>query len=149
MPSTLPTFSRGLKLVRFAVWAILAQLTLTIVMTLKGTSSEGMRDLLKWMQYFLLVNASATALMCFAAARSIPELARAGVDVRGLVISAIGFLIATLALAWSYHVIAAFMDVVLDPDSTLEDLAERASDVKSLSMVAIIKDLAYGFGLTY
>lgn len=129
---------------------MLAQLVLSIVMTVKmvGASSPAdARSAIDWMQYVMLLNAGATLAMLVGVLRAIPELARARMNVRALVIGAAGFAIATAALAWSYQVITAFVEVALSPRSSLADLEASIEDLESLKTVAIIKDLAYAVGL--
>ncbi|HET9989394.1 MAG TPA: hypothetical protein VFQ65_12775 [Kofleriaceae bacterium] len=150
MPAALPMFSRGLRLVRLGVFVMLLQLALTILVTVKTLyvdSPESARDAFKWMQYLLLANAAATFGMLIGAARAIPELRRATIETRGLVIGVVGFAIATAALAWTYHALASFVDVVFDPSSTLEDLTTATDRLSSLKTIVIVKDFAYAVGL--
>lgn len=129
---------------------MLAQLVLSIVMTVKmvGASSPAdARSAIDWMQYVMLLNAGATLAMMVGVLRAIPELARARMNIRGLVIGAAGFAIATAALAWSYHVITTFVELAFSPSSSLADLEASADDLDSLKTVAIVKDLAYAVGL--
>ena len=150
MATTLPSFCKGLKLVRFGAILMLLQLALSIVMTVKAFSASSMddsRNALDWLEYVMLANAGATLLMCVGAARSIPELARVRVDIRGLVIAAAGFAIATAAMLWSYHAVTSFIAVALDPTSSASDVLAASERLGSLQSVAIVKDLAYGIGL--
>jgi len=143
-------FSRGLRLVRLAVFVMLLQLALTILVTVKTLyvdSPDSARDAFKWMQYLLLANAGATLAMLVGSARAIPELRRAPIATRGLVVAVVGFAIATAALAWTYHALSSFVDTLLDPTSTLEDLTTATDRLSSLKTVAIVKDLAYAVGL--
>lgn len=129
---------------------MLLQLALTIVVTVKTLfvdSPESANEALRWMRYLLLVNAGAALAMAIGAGRAIPELQRVGISVRGLVIALIGFAIATLLLLWTYHVLQHFVDVVFDPDSTLQDLMAATDQLSSLKTVAIVKDLTYAVGL--
>lgn len=149
MAATLPTFSRGLKLVRLAVFALLLQLAVTFAMTVKALSAsdEDWREAVKWTQYYLLANAAVTLAMFIAMLRAIPELARARMNIRGLVIAVAGFFVATVALAWSYYTVASFLDVATNPDSTYADIIASGEDLKSLRSFSILKDLAYSSGL--
>ena len=150
MPAALPKFSGGLRLVRLAVFAMLLQLVLTIFVTVKTLyvdSPESANDALRWMRYLLLVNAGAAFAMAIGAGRAIAELQRVGIAVRGLVIAVVGFAIATLTLLWTWHVLQHFVDVVFDPDSTLQDIRAVADQLESLKTVAIVKDLVYAIGL--
>jgi len=129
---------------------MLLQLALTIVVTVKTLfvdSPESANEALRWMRYLLLVNAGAALAMGIGAGRAIPELQRVGISVRGLVIAVIGFTIATLLLLWTWHVLQHFVDVVFDPDSTLQDLMAATDQLSSLKTVAIVKDLTYAVGL--
>jgi hypothetical protein len=132
------------------VFVMLLQLVLTILVTVKTLyvdSPESAREALKWMRYLLLVNGGAALAMGIGAARAIPELRRASIDIRGLVIAAVGFAIATLALVWTWHVLSNFVDVIFDPGSTLEDLKEATDDLSSVKTISIIKDVTYAIGL--
>ena len=142
-------FSRGLKLVRVAVFVLLVQLTVTIVMTVRslGTSDEDWREVVRWTQYYLVVNAGVTLAMLVGMLRAIPELARARTHIGGLVIAAAGFAIATAALAWSYRTVSLFLDVAMDPNSTYGDIIASAEDLKPLKSLAIVKDIAYSVAL--
>lgn len=129
---------------------MLLQLALTILVTVKTLyvdSPDSAKEALKWMRYLLLVNGGAAAAMGFAAARSIPELRRVAIATGGLVTAAIGFAIATLTLLWTWHVLQNFVDVVFDPNSSLDDMMAAADRLSSLKTVAIVKDLAYAVGL--
>lgn len=150
MPAALPKFSGGLRLVRLAVFVMLLQLALTIIVTVKTLfvdSPDSANEALKWMRYLLLVNAGAALAMAVGAGRAIPELQRVGIAVRGLVIAVIGFAIATLALMWTWHVLQHFVDVVFDPESSLQDLMKATDQLSDLKTVAIVKDLTYSVGL--
>ncbi|MEO6775029.1 MAG: hypothetical protein ABI467_18835 [Kofleriaceae bacterium] len=150
MPAALPQFSRGLRLVRFAVFVMLFQLALTILVTVKSLfvdNPESAREALKWMRYLLLANGGAVLAMGVGAVRAVPELRRASIAIRGLVIASVGFAIATLALAWTWHVLQSFVDVVFDPHSTLEQAVAATDRLSSLKTIAILKDLAYAVGL--
>jgi len=147
---TLPTFSRGLKLVRIGVFVMLAQLVLGIVMTVKAlgvNTPDEARDAIKWTEYFFLANVGATAAMCVGVARAIPELKRAGLDIGRIVIAAIGFLIATLAMLWCYRVLSRFIDMLMHPDAGIDSLGSIISDLETMRYVAILKDFAYSFAL--
>ena len=132
------------------MFVMLLQLALTVVMTVKmfaASDSDEVRDFLKWTQYFLLVNAAATFAMLVGVVRAIPELARARVDIGGMVIAAAGFAIATAALVWSYWVFSNFVELAFDPNTTLDALESSVEDLKSLKVVVIVKDLGYTAGL--
>lgn len=151
MPASLPTFSRGLKLVRIGVFVMLLQLVVTVVVTVKTLSADSAdesRDAVKWMEYLLLANIGATFAMLVGVARAIPELARARMGTGGLVIAAAGFAIATAALAWTYHLLSEFISVAFDPNSSLDDVVASAEGLESTKYLAIIKDLSYAIGLT-
>ncbi|HEX5060301.1 MAG TPA: hypothetical protein VFV99_13125 [Kofleriaceae bacterium] len=150
MLGTLPTFSRGLKIVRIGVFIMLAQLVLGVVMTVKAlgiNTPDEARDALKWMEYFFLANVGATAAMFFGVARAIPELKRSGIELGKLIAAAIGFLIATLAMLWCYRVISRFVDIMLNPEAGIDSLSSVLSDLKTMKYVAIVKDFAYSFAL--
>lgn len=150
MPATLPAFSRGLKLVRVGVFLMLLQLVLSIIVGIKSGMSndqEGARDALQWLQYLLLAHGAATVIMLIGVAGGLTELARTRLDTRGLVTATAGFLIATAALAWAYHLFAAFVDIAFDPDASLEAIVERAHDLEGVKYVVIVKDVAYALGL--
>jgi hypothetical protein len=150
VPASLPVFSRGLKLIRLAVYVILLQLAVAIVMTIKAiaaSSMEEVRSLLDWTQYFLLANIGATLAMLGAALRAIPEFARARMDIRGLVIATAGFAIAAGALGWNYHALSTFIDIVTNPDPFPPDIKEAINDVESMTWFTILKDLAYAVAL--
>ena len=132
---------------RVSVYVILAQLAVMTAMTIKAVADGSFDDLLTCLRYSLIANAIATAVMCFAALRSLPELSRARIDTSRLVIAGAGFAIATAGLSWCYHVIASFMDVVGDPNSTVDDVIASGRNLESMRYVVIVKDLAYATGL--
>lgn len=150
MLGTLPKFSRGLKIARIGVFVMLAQLVLGLVMTIKAlgiSTPDEAREALKWTEYFFLANVAATGAMCLGVARAIPEVKRAGLDVSRLIIAAIGFAIATLAMLWSYRVLSRFVDIMLDPEHGIDSLGSVLSDLEMMKYVAIVKDFAYSFAL--
>jgi hypothetical protein len=151
VPASLPSFSRGLKLTRLAVFLMLIQIVMGLVTSLKLVSAgspDDARDALSWLEYVMLANIVAALGMFVGVARAIPEFKRVRMQLTGLVIAAIGFAIAAAALIWTYHVITHFIDLALHPEnSTFEELSSSVDDLKSLSTVAIVKDLAYGIGL--
>lgn len=150
MPTSLPSFCKGLKLVRLGAILLLLQIAMSIVMTFKAFGSHTLdesRDVLHWIEYVMLANGAATLAMCIGAIRSIPELARARVDIRGVVIAAVGFAIATVAVIWSYYAITSFVDVALNPRSSLDDIMQASERLSSLKTVASIKDIAYAAAL--
>jgi hypothetical protein len=150
VPASLPSFSRGLKLVRFAVFLMLIQIVMTIVTSIKGASANTPDELssaLSWLEYVMIANVAAALAMFVGVARAIPEFKRVRIDVTSLVIAAIGFAIAAASLLWTYKVLSTFVDIVRNPESRLGDLESSISDLKSLGKVAILKDLGYGIGL--
>jgi hypothetical protein len=151
VPASLPSFSRGLKLTRLAVFLMLLQLVMGIITSFKmvsaGTPEEG-REGIKWLEYVMIANIAAALGMLVGVARAIPEFKRVRMDVTGLVVAVIGFAVAAASLMWTYHVITHFVDIALHPEnSSFEELASAVGDLKSLSTIAIVKDLAYGIGL--
>jgi hypothetical protein len=151
VPATLPSFSRGLKLTRFAVFLMLIQIVMGIVTSFKmmgADTQEEARQGIAWLEYVMIANIAAALAMFVGVARAIPEFKRVRMSLTGLVVAALGFAIAAAALIWTYHVITHFIDIALHPeDHTFEELASSAADLGSLGTIAIIKDLAYGIGL--
>ncbi|HEY5927517.1 MAG TPA: hypothetical protein VIV11_37790 [Kofleriaceae bacterium] len=150
MLATLPKYSSGLKLVRIGVFVMLLQLVLSIVMTVKAIgidSAEDAKDAIKWTQYFFLANIGAALAMFIGMVRAIPELRRAKVATGKLMFAAAGFGITAAAMYWSYSTISTFVDVALNPESSLDDVVAAAKGLESLAYVVIIKDFAYAFGL--
>jgi hypothetical protein len=150
VPVTLPTFSRGLKLVRIAVFVMLLQLVLAVVMTMKALAAASTADVLdayKWTQYFFLANVGAMVAMALGTARAIPELARARMSTRSLVVATAGFAIAAAAMGWTYLKLSTFIDLALDPEHALDELMAAAEDLESTSYLVIVKDFAYAMGL--
>jgi hypothetical protein len=118
MPASLPTFSSGLKLIRFAVFVMIAQLVLGIVLTIRlvaASSGPGVPDALAWTKWFFVANIGATLAMFVAVVRAIPELRRVHIDIRGLLIAAVGFAIAVGCLAWMYNTLATVIRLVVIP----------------------------------
>ena len=147
---TLPSFSRGLSLVRIATFVMLLQLAASIVITIKGFGADSLddaRSALSWTQYLLLVNGLAVIAMLAGVARAIPELRRAGQSIRGLVISALGFAIATGAVLWSYRALAVFVDVISAPDPDIDAVLAAVKDLESAKYLMIARDVGYGVAL--
>ena len=150
MPASLPTFSRGLKLVRIGVFVMLLQLVLVIVATVKAMGADTIdesRSALTWMEYLMLANLAATLAMFVGVVRAIPELARARMDIGGLVIAAAGFVIASAAVGWSYHLLSSFIEVALNPNSSMDDILQSADALGSTKYAIVGKDLAYSIAL--
>jgi hypothetical protein len=149
--ATLPSFSRGLKLVRIGVFIMLLQLVMLVVARVKLISagnSEEARSALAWTEYYLLANAAAMVVMFVGAARAIPELKRTAVGAGQLVVAAIGFAIAAASVLWTYKVLSTFIDIALDIDKhSLDELTAAASDLQTLKYVIILQDPAYVVGL--
>jgi hypothetical protein len=146
----LPRFSRGLKIVRLAVYAMLLQIAIAFVVTVKtfgADTPDAARSALDWMQYLLAAYGVIVFAMFIGVAGAIPEIVRVRLPKRSLVVSAIGFAIATAALAWSYRTIFGFVHALLDRDISYEEMASRAEDLKWLGKVAVVKDLAYSVAL--
>jgi hypothetical protein len=139
VPASLPSFSRGLKLARFAVFLMLFQIVMTIVTSIKGASAstpDEVRSALSWLEYVMLANVAAALAMLIGVARAIPEFKRVRIDVTSLVIAAIGFAVAAASLLWTYNVLSTFVDIVVNPESSLDDLSSSIEDLKSLGKVA-------------
>jgi hypothetical protein len=163
--STLPRFSNGLKLVRLGIIVMLLQIVGTIVVTVMAATADGpdqARNALVYYKYLLLANVVAVGAMAFGVGRALPELKSARMDLRAMLISTAGFVVATVALAWTYYVMADFIDLLTDSlrrfDVTGDasgilgesDRFESASKrFESINTVVIIKDLAYGCGLYF
>ena len=150
MAATLPRFSRGLKLTRLAVFVMLAQLVLAIVMTVKAlgaSSASDVQDALKWTEYFFLANIGAMVAMLVGVVGAIPELRRARMNTRSLLVAAAGFAVAAAVLGWTYHVVNRFIEILMNPDGSFEDLVSAAGDLKNAKYFVIVKDLAYAIGL--
>lgn len=123
---------RGLKLIRIAVFVTLAQLAIATVMTVKALGADSLHDMrtvVEWTQYMLFANLAATVAMLLGVLRAIPELARARVDIGGLVIAASGFAITAAALGWNYHLISSFVAVAFDPHSSVDAVLASAESL--------------------
>jgi hypothetical protein len=121
---------------------------LAIVMTVKAlgaSSAADVQDALEWTEYFFLANIGAMVAMLVGVVGAIPELSKARMNTRSLVIAAIGFAIAGATLAWTYHVLNRFVDAVMT--GSLDDMMDAAEDLKSMKYFVIVKDLAYAIGL--
>jgi hypothetical protein len=108
VPATLPSFSRGLKLTRFAVFLMLIQIVMGIVTSFKmmgADTQEEAREGIAWLEYVMLANIAAALAMFVGVARAIPEFKRVRMSLTGLVVAALGFAITAAALIWTYHVI--------------------------------------------
>lgn len=165
MASTLPTFSRGLKLVRLGVIALLLQLAASVVFGFKSAFADGPDEVLEAMEYVRylhLANVLAVAVMAVGVVSSIPELSRARVSLFTMIASAIGLVVATLVLLWTYDVITEYCDLLSKAVAALKDPARfeeleamgarfegAAARLKTLSSVVVFKDLAYGGGLYF
>lgn len=154
MASSLPRFSKGLKLARIGIIVMLLQLGLTIVMTVRSMSAsdaDSVMSVVKWTNYLMLASTVSAGMLLAAVAMSIGELKRVGLDVTGMMIALVGFAVATAAYAWTYHVFGKFVDIVLhiDDDAALGKLAEATKDLEALKFVAIVKDIGYGLGLIF
>lgn len=150
MPASLPTFSGGLKLVRYAVFVMLVQIVMGIVTSIKvlaATTPDDVRSAMSWLEYVMIANLAATGAMFVGALRALPEFKRVRMPLQALAIAALGFAIATGCLAWTYHVISKFVDLALSPDPDLGAIIDAAKDLESLNKIAILKDLGYGVGL--
>src|SRR5262249_29029266 len=137
-------------IVRIAVYAMLIQIAITFIVTVKtfgADTPEEARSALDWMQYLLLAYGVIVFAMFAGVAAAVPEIVRVRLPKRSIVVSAIGFAIATAALAWSYRAIFGFVHAMLDHDRSLEELEARAEDLKWLGKVAVVKDLAYSIAL--
>lgn len=146
----LPSYARGLKLVRLGVFVMLAQLALTAVMTIKAVGADTTKDALDtftWIEYFLWANLGATFAMLIGNLLAIPDFRRARLPIHLVVIAIAGFAIATVALWWTHHVLSTFIEVALDPDASADDVVSAAERFSSLGLVAVVKDLAYVSGL--
>ena len=142
-------FSRGLRLVRVAVYVLLLQIAATIVLmfTRFGDSGDDWKDIAKWTQYLFMVNTAVTAAMCVGMLRAMPELTRARIGISGLVIAASAFAVATAALIWSYHTVSAFVDVASNPESSYDEVYASAESLGSLKTITVVKDISYAIGL--
>jgi hypothetical protein len=150
VPATLPKFARGLKLARIGVFLMLVQLAVAIYVSVRSVSASTPSDAIdafNWLRYSMVANTLATGAMLVGAVVAIPELARMRVAIGGLVISAIGLAVATIALLWTYHAITSFIDVARDPESSLDDLLTATKRLESFKYVTMTKDFAYGIGL--
>lgn len=150
MPASLPTFSSGLKLTRYAVFVMLVQIIMSIVTSIKllaASTPDDARSALNWLEYVMIANLAATAGMFVGALRTIPEFKRVRMPLGALALAALGFGIATGCLAWTYHVISRFVDLALSPDPDFGAVMDAAKDLASLNKIAILKDLGYGVGL--
>lgn len=129
---------------------MLAQLVLAIVMTVKAlgaSSASDVQDALKWTEYFFLANIGAMVAMLAGVVGAIPELRRARMNTRSLLVAAVGFAVAAAVLGWTYHVLNRFIEILMNPDGSFEDMVSAAGDLKNAKYFVIIKDLAYAIGL--
>ena len=147
----LPAFARGLRITRFAVFLVLAQLALSLVLSVKSFAASSPDDALeafKWLRYLLIANLGSAVAMLAGALISLPELRRVHVPVRALGFAIVAFGIAVAASWWSYHVLTSFIALVLDPGSSgADELAAVVDDLSSLRWVTILKDLSCILGL--
>jgi hypothetical protein len=104
-------------------------------------------DALAWTKWFFVANIGATLAMFVAVVRAIPELRRVHIDIRGLLIAAVGFAIAVGCLAWMYNTLATVIRLVSDPDPSIDALMAATERIKQLPYYVIGKDVAYAIGL--
>ncbi|MDX2090684.1 MAG: hypothetical protein SFX73_22690 [Kofleriaceae bacterium] len=165
MASTLPRFSSGLKIVRIGVIGMLLHSVATIVVTVMAVTADSpdeSRKYLDYVKYLMLANVVAFGAMTFGVGRALPELKRARMDLRTMLISMCGFVVATLAMLWAYYVLSEMLDALAAHFQRLENaadldgmLAERdrfetaTERFASMGEVAVVKDLAYGAGLYF
>ncbi|MGE0404325.1 MAG: hypothetical protein AB7T06_46880 [Kofleriaceae bacterium] len=152
MASSLPKFSRGLKLSRLGIIVMLLQLALTIFMTIKSmavSDLDGAMSVIEWTGYLMIASIVSTGVLLLGVITSVAELRRVGIDIKGILIALVGFAIATIALVWTYRVYSEFVDILthIDADGSLERLEAATSDVESLKFVVIVKDIGYSIGL--
>ena len=130
---------------------MLVQLVVAIYVTIRLVTVDNPSDVvdaIKWLRWTMIANIAATGAMFYGTLSAVPELSRMRVDIGGLVISAAGFLIATLALVWSYYVLNSFVSIALDPAGhSLDDLRTATDRLEWLKYVTVTKDLTYGIGL--
>jgi hypothetical protein len=146
----MPGHARGLKLIRIGTILMLVQLAISLVMSIKAlaaSSPDDAMDAFKWIQYYLWANMAATIAMFVGSVLAIPDFRLARMSIHLVLIAALGFLVATIALWWSSHVISAAVAVLHDPDATSEDVVSMASDLGTLKFAAMVKDAAYCIGL--
>lgn len=146
----LPGYSRGLKLVRVGVFIMLAQLVLSVVMTVKAFGADSTDDAanaFKWIQYFLWANIGASVAMLIGSLLAVPDFRLARLPIYRGIVAIAGFAITTAALWWTHHVITTFMEVAFDPEADGEAVLAALEGLESLQVTVIIKDLAYVSGL--
>src|SRR5512146_450954 len=115
---------------------MLVQLVVAIYVTIRLVSADNPSDVvdaIKWLRWTMIANIAATGAMFYGTVSAVPALARLRVDIGGLAISAAGFLIATLALIWSYYVLTSFVSLALDlGNHTLDELQTATERLKWL-----------------
>jgi hypothetical protein len=105
----LPRYARGLKLVRLGVFVMLAQLVVSVVVTVKAlgvSSPDEAFDAIKWVQYFLLANLAAAVAMTVGSVMAVLDFRLARMPIGQVVVATAGFAVAAIALWWSHHAIS-------------------------------------------
>ncbi len=147
-----PRFARGLALVRLATIVVLLQvIAMVVVQILMATSSDEERlvSLLTWMGRLLFVQLVANGLMLAGAAAGIAELSRARLSITNLLISVIGFAVATASMWWSYDVLSTFISIFTNEETSLEERLAAVEGLSSLGKVVVVRDIGYGVGLIW
>lgn len=157
MPASLPLFSRGLKLVRIGVIAVLVLAAARIVvqvMAFAADTPDDARRILAYVQYLYALTLGASLAMVIGVARAIPEMRRMRMRTGAVMIAAIAFAITAASAAWLYHTISLIRD--LQTAITSGDFEHLDALVLQLQhrmdfarYIAATQDLGYGVGLYF
>jgi hypothetical protein len=157
VPASLPLFSRGLKLVRIGVIAVLvlaAARILLQIMAFAADTPDAANRVVQYVQYWYALSLAAALAMVIGVARAMPELRRVRMTTRSVVIATVAFAITAASAAWLYHTISLIRD--LQDSITSGDLGHLEALVAQLQhrldfarYIAAAQDLSYGVGLYF
>ena len=124
---------------------MLLEVALTVIDAIKLALADDGSDAqtaLDWLRYLFCAHGLIMLAMLIGATSAVGELSRARVRITSLVVAAIGFLIATAIVAWSYEVLTAITHT-----TSIAEVLAREDDLKLFPKLAAVKTLAYGVGL--
>lgn len=146
-----PRYARGLQLVRIGVFLVLIQSLITMAMVGKalsgGSADESPTVLFNYAQYAVWTNLAAAVVMLVGSVLAFGDFRKARMPVHLVVIAALCFAVACVALYWTHHVMAAVLETVRDPESSLQDVVDSIDRLSVLGFTTAVKDIAYILGL--
>lgn len=148
----LPRYARGLVLLRIAMYLMIAQLALAVIVMVKALALSETAG--EWIKYFYWANVGASVLVVAAGALAYLDCRATGQATTRLAVAVVVGLITLACWLWSYRLLGVVLDLGnvgagddYDYEALRTQIVRAEEATSTLTWVLLLKDLVYPIAL--